>query len=141
MLDIRSHFILFVVADPSGCRDFYRRHLEFEVDIDLGWYVVLSSGGERPFGIGFLQADHPTQPAHHREAVSGTRFVTLEVPDVDPIAQRLVAAGVEVDVPLQDEPWGQRHIIVRDPAGNGIDLVTPIDPDPDFADRWFGAAK
>lgn len=140
MLTIQNHFILFVVDDPAACRDFYRRHLGFDVEFDIGWYALLKSGGAAPFGIGFLQSDHPSQPSHHRKPVSGARFVSLEVPDVDAVAQRLMAEGVGVDIPLRDEPWGQRHIIVLDPAGNGVDLITPIEPDPEFVAKWIGVS-
>lgn len=137
MLTINHHFILFVVDDPQACRDFYRDHFGFEVAVDVGWYVVLTSGGVQPFGIGFLETDHPTQPEHHRQATAGNRFVTFEVDDVDPVAERLLAAGVEVDVPLRDEPWGQRHVIVRDPGGNSVDVVQVIAPSMDFARTWL----
>ena len=140
MLQINKHFVLFVVTDPAACRDFYVEHFGFEVEVDVGWYVVLTSGSERPMGLGFLQADHATQPAHHRAATAGSRFITFEVDVVDPIAERLLAAGLDVDVPLRDEPWGQRHLIVRDPAGNGVDIVQNIAPDHVFARRWFKMA-
>ena len=140
MLTITNHFVLFVVDQPAACRDFYRRHFGFSVSVDVGWYVVMTSGGERPFGIGFLQTDHPTQPEHHRQPTAGNRFITLEVADVDPIAERLVSAGVVVDVPLRDEPWGQRHIIVRDPGGNCVDVVEVIPPKLSFARRWLVAS-
>ncbi len=91
MFEPRNHFVLFVVDDPAACRQFYVDHFGFEVEIDVGWYIVLTSGSERPMGLGFLQAGHPTQPAHHRQPTSGSRFVTFEVDDVDPIAD---AAGV-----------------------------------------------
>jgi hypothetical protein len=32
---------------------------------------------------------------------------------------------------------GQRHIIVRDPAGNGVDVVTVIPFDVQFAKQWL----
>ena len=141
MFEPRNHFVLFVVDDPAACRQFYVDHLGFEVAIDVGWYIVLSSGGERPMGLGFMQAGHPTQPARHRQPTSGSRFITFEVDDVDPIATRLLAAGLDIDVPLCDEPWGQRHLIVRDPGGNSVDIVKSIRPDPAFAREWFGSAS
>ena len=137
MFEPRKHFVLFVVDDPAACRQFYVDHFGFEVEIDIGWYVVLTSGSERPMGLGFLQAGHPTQPERHWTPTSGSRFVTFEVDDVDPIAARLVAAGLDIDVPLRDERWGQRHLIVRDPAGNGVDIVKNIAPDREFARQWF----
>ena len=137
MFEPRKHFVLFVVDDPAACRKFYVDHFGFEVEIDLGWYAVLTSGSERPMGLGFLLAGHPTQPTHHRQPTAGSRFITFEVDDVDPIATRLVSAGLDVDVPLRDEPWGQRHVIVRDPGGNSVDVVKNIRPDPAFARQWF----
>jgi catechol 2,3-dioxygenase-like lactoylglutathione lyase family enzyme len=137
MIEMRNHFVLFVVDDPAACRDFYLEHFGFQVAVDVGWYVVLSSGTERPMGLGFLQTDHPTQPPHHRERTSGNRFITFEVDDVDPIAARLLDAGVEVDMPLRDEEWGQRHLIVRDPGGNSVDVVQSIPPTREFARQWF----
>ena len=88
-----KHFVLFVVYDPAACRDFYVEHFGFQVEVDVGWYVVLTSGSERPMGLGFLQADHPTQLAQHRSPTAGSRFITFEVDEVDPIAERLLAAG------------------------------------------------
>jgi catechol 2,3-dioxygenase-like lactoylglutathione lyase family enzyme len=140
MFELRNHFVVFVVGDPAACRDFYVDHFGFDVEVDVGWYVVVKSSSDRPIGLGFLQTDHPTQPERHRRATAGNRFITLEVDEVDQIASRLVAAGVEVDVPLRDEPWGQRHVIVLDPGGNSVDIVKPIRPARDFARQWFGAA-
>jgi catechol 2,3-dioxygenase-like lactoylglutathione lyase family enzyme len=137
MVEIRNHFVLFVVDDPAACRDFYVTIFGFHVVVDVGWYTVVSSASERPMGLGFLQAGHPTQPAHHRQLTAGSRFITFEVDNVDPIATRLMSAGLDIDVPLRDEPWGQRHVIVRDPAGNGVDIVQNIRPDPAFARQWF----
>ncbi|HET9547982.1 MAG TPA: VOC family protein [Desertimonas sp.] len=140
MWPINKHFVLFVASDPAACRDFYVEHFGFQVEVDIGWYVVLTSGSERPMGLGFLQADHPTQLAQHRSPTAGSRFITFEVDEVGPIAERLMAAGLDVDVPLRDEPWGQRHLIVRDPGGNCVDIVQNIAPDRAFARRWFKMA-
>jgi hypothetical protein len=45
---------------------------------------------------------------------------------------RLRAAGVRVVLPLRDEPFGQRHVIVADPNDVLVDIVQPIPPDPDW---------
>ena len=43
--------------------------------------------------------------------------VCLEVADVDAEAARLTKAKLPVVLPLQDNPWGDRSIVFRDPAG------------------------
>ena len=141
MLPITKHFVLFVVADPAACRDFYVEHFGFEVEVDIGWYVVLTSGSERPMGLGFLQADHPDatcappdahdrRPLHH---VRGRRGRSDRGRGSWPPASTSTC-------PLRDEPWGQRHLIVRDPGGNAVDIVQNIAPDREFARQWFKMA-
>jgi catechol 2,3-dioxygenase-like lactoylglutathione lyase family enzyme len=125
------------VEDPSACRDWYVEHLGFTVVYDAAWYVQLELRGEVRYGLAFLAAGHPTQPVHHRHPTRGPRFVSVQLESVDEVGELLTKAGVRVDVPLGDEAWGQRHIVIEDPGGNYVDLVAAIDPDPAFARRWL----
>lgn len=139
-MTVIDSWTLFVVADPAACRDFYVDKLGFVVVFDSAWYVQVELPGERPFGLAFLEAGHQTQVAQHRSPTQGPRFVSLQfgsVESVDDLAQRLVDAGVRVDIPLRDEPWGQRHIVVEDPSGTFVDLIAAIEPDPAFAAAWL----
>ena len=135
MFEMRKHFVLFVVDDPAACR------------ASTSTTSVRSRGRHRlvrrpvvgvgaPDGPRLPQAEHPTQPLRHRQRTAGCRFITFEVDAVDPIAAA-GRSGLAVDVPLRDEPWGQRHLIVLDPAGNGVDVVQNIGPDREFARQWF----
>ena len=38
---------------------------------------------------------------------------------------------------LRDEVFGQRHFIAADPNGILVDVITPIEPDPD----WLAAQQ
>ena len=55
------------------------------------------------------------------------QHVAFEVEDIDAVAAALKEAGVE----LTDEPGvrldGQRHLFVRDPDGNRIEICTRVD--------------
>ena len=56
-----------------------------------------------------------------------------EVDDVDAEHRRLIdQAGLQQLVPLRDEPFGQRHFILVDPAGALVDVITPIPFAPEF---------
>jgi hypothetical protein len=48
---------------------------------------------------------------------------------------RLRAAGVPVVLPLRDEPFGQRHVMVADTNGVLVDVVQPIPADPEWLSR------
>jgi predicted enzyme related to lactoylglutathione lyase len=117
---------------------FYEQCFDFEVRLDLGWFVTLFHG-ERPYELGVLQRDHDVVPAGFRGRVSGT-IIGLQVDDVDACAQRLHDAGAPVVQELRDEPWGQRHLYVTDPAGTLIDVVQPTAPDPEWLASMAAAA-
>jgi hypothetical protein len=54
------------------------------------------------------------------------------VPDATEVDARLRAAGVRVVLPLRDEPFGQRHVIVADLNNVLVDVVQAIPPDPNW---------
>jgi hypothetical protein len=46
--------------------------------------------------------------------------------------QHPVAKGASILKPLVTEPWGQRRVQVAGPDGLVIELVQPVEPDPDW---------
>lgn len=53
------------------------------------------------------------------QALGGTPITLhLQVPDVEASFQRAVEAGAEVVAPLEDQFWGDRYGVVRDPFGH-----------------------
>jgi uncharacterized glyoxalase superfamily protein PhnB len=63
-------------------------------------------------------------------------LLTLQVVDAAAEFERLQQAGLSIDHPLRDEPWGQRRFGLRDPAGVWVDVVQQIEPQPGFWDRY-----
>ena len=52
----------------------------------------------------------------------------FRVADADEEYKRIQGLGVEVKEPPQDLPWGYRYFHIKDPEGNGIDIVAQIQP-------------
>jgi catechol 2,3-dioxygenase-like lactoylglutathione lyase family enzyme len=108
------------VADQDRALDFYVNTLGFELVLDdqMGpdqrWVQVGPKGADTSIT---LVTWFPAMPAG---SLSG---LVLETDDTDGEAERLRAAGVELEGPA-DAPWG-RHAILRDPDGNGIVLAGP----------------
>ena len=50
-------------------------------------------------------------------------MVNLEVPDIHPVYERLLAGGVEFTRPPEQEPWGGWIATFNDPDGNTIQLM------------------
>ena len=46
--------------------------------------------------------------------------------DVDRCAAELIAAGVEIELPPTDQPWGHRTLFFRDTDGNVIEIYADI---------------
>jgi catechol 2,3-dioxygenase-like lactoylglutathione lyase family enzyme len=101
----------------AECRDFYSRHFGFTVTHDHGWYMHLQA----PHGEGALGLVAPNRadvPASFHAPFAGNGvYMSLKVADVNAALREMEAAGVPVETPLQDAPWGERHFVVRDPAG------------------------
>lgn len=123
------------VAETAG---FWRTHLGFEPVFVADWYVHLRHAAHPEVSLAVLDHAHETVPAGYRRPVDGV-LLNLEVDDVDAEWARLRAAeGVEVLQPLRDEAFGQRHFIIRDPAGTLIDLIRVIPATDAYADAWVG---
>ena len=104
-------------------KDFYVRLFGCEVlfEGDDEWFVLLQLGeGE----IGFMKPNIPSQPPIFRSAFQGQgMWVAVDVDDVDAAYARIQSLGVPIEVPVRDEPWGDRHFVVVDPNGIGVDVV------------------
>ncbi len=51
-------------------------------------------------------------------------MLLLELDDVDVVAERAIAAGASVEMPVAEMFWGERYGIVRDPFGHRWSLCT-----------------
>ena len=55
--------------------------------------------------------------------------IHFEVPDVDAVYGKLLERGVQFEHQPANMPWGARMAAFRDPEGNAIEIVGPLDPD------------
>ena len=61
------------------------------------------------------------------KALGGTPVtIHLQVPDVESAFQRALDAGAVVVAPLEDQFWGDRYGVVRDPFGHHWSLGQPV---------------
>lgn len=126
--------------DVAGSRDFYTRHLGFEVTFEADWYVSLRRPDAPQYELALLEHTHPTVPEGHRAALRGGLLLNFEVDDVDAEHRRLVTeAGLPEVLPLRTEEFGQRHFIVAAPDGVLIDVITVVPPTEEYAAQYTGA--
>ncbi|CAL9292718.1 MULTISPECIES: VOC family protein [unclassified Streptomyces] len=126
--------------DVAAARDFYTRHLGFEVTFEADWYVSLRRPDAPQYELALLDHAHPTVPEGHRTALQGGLLLNFEVDDVDAEHRRLVAgAGLPEVLPPRTEEFGQRHFIVAAPDGVLIDVITVVPPTEEYAAHYTGA--
>jgi catechol 2,3-dioxygenase-like lactoylglutathione lyase family enzyme len=112
------HVSFGIVTDRlAECRDFYSKHFGFTVASDQGWYIHLKA----PHGevaLGLVAPYREDVPASFHAPFPGQgAYISLKVDDVNAALAEMQSAGLSIETPLQDAPWGERHFVIRDPAG------------------------
>ncbi|RKN50921.1 VOC family protein [Micromonospora endolithica] len=137
-MELTSFYPVICTPQLTAAHDFYRRHLGFETTFEADWYVSLRRPGTPAYELALLDFHHPTLPAAYRHPVRGL-LLNLEVDDVDAEWERLVVrGGLPVELELRSEDFGQRHFITAAPDGVLIDVITPIPPTREYAERYAG---
>ena len=127
----QSFYPLLQIADIEKAAQFYERHLGFSRIFSSDWYIHLRAGGDIPFELAFIVPDHETIPLQGRGTTRNI-MLSLYVEDAELEHERLMAAGVSIVQPLRDEVFGQRHFIAADPNSILIDIISAIEPDPEW---------
>jgi uncharacterized glyoxalase superfamily protein PhnB len=117
----------FTTDKVEETRDFYVRHFDAKVEFDCGWYVSLKFGEEGTS----LQFMSPTLP-HHKMSSGAGLIYNFNVEDVDAEYERLIADCLEVIVPLEDHPWGDRGFAVQDPNEISLYIYSDREPSEEF---------
>ena len=126
-----SLYPLIQVTDVEATAQFYERHLGMTRVFSTDWYVQLRATADHPFEIALIAQDHDTIPEAGRGPTKGM-ILSFYVEDAAAEYARLVAAGVPIAHALRDEVFGQRHFIATDPNGLYLDIITAIEPDPEW---------
>jgi catechol 2,3-dioxygenase-like lactoylglutathione lyase family enzyme len=106
------------VADPAPLGEWYVKHTGLGIVQQTPRFVLLAGDGGAAIGF------HVGEPLGTPERVQ----FHVEVDDVDAVAERLTAAGIALDEPPTDRPWGVRSTSCTDPAGHSVEFTTPFRP-------------
>ncbi|MEU8760110.1 VOC family protein [Streptomyces sp. NPDC048659] len=137
---LTGFYPVLATRDVAASRDFYTRHLGFEVTFEADWYVSLRRPDAPQYELALLDHAHPTVPEGHRAALQGGLLLNFEVADVDAEHHRLVTvAGLPEALSLRTEEFGQRHFIVAAPDGVLIDVITVVPPSGEYAAHYTEA--
>jgi catechol 2,3-dioxygenase-like lactoylglutathione lyase family enzyme len=131
---LTSFYPVLLTSDVASSVQFYRERLQFKTVFAADWYVSLRR--EPHFELAVLDGEHATIPESIRGATRSI-LLNLEVEDVDAEYERLVVrGGLTPLLELRSEDFGQRHFILAAPDGVAIDIITPIEPTPEYAAQF-----
>lgn len=136
---LNSFYPVLLTPDVDAGSRFFVEHLGFRETFRSDWYVSLVHGGRPEYELAFVLSTHESVPAAAR-GTSTTVLLNLEVDDAQAEHDRLRAAGLQIVLPLRDEPWGQRHFIGAAAPGIHLDVVQVIPAAPGFAEQYLAPA-
>ena len=119
-----DYTVLFA-RDMPRMRRFYADVMGFPVDHELGPRWIAYRVGANVLALterGLLFDDAPPPTG----ALSAQLAFRVAPADVDRCAEELSRAGVPIESPPTDQPWGHRTLFFRDPDGNVLEIYAEV---------------
>ena len=113
MTPLSAFAAVFMVAEVAAALGFYRDRLGFSVGFVMG----------EPAEYAMVQRDSVClhlMPAAWGKGMTGASSVYVFTPAVDALHAELLGRGAAVPRGPQDEPYGMREFLLRDPDGNAL---------------------
>nr|BEK67778.1 VOC family protein [Kitasatospora purpeofusca] len=121
-MQITSSAVSLTVEDVEASASFLREHFGFAEQMAADEFVSLGHGSAG-VNVVFLRRGTEVLPEEYRDQVAAGLILAFVVGDVAAEEARLRTAGVEITMPLREEPWGERLFQVTDPNGVVVQLV------------------
>lgn len=118
-------FTSILCSNVGRVAQFYQDLLGMKRTGDFGWFILLSHDGLPGFELGVLQHDHETIPPDVSSRPAGA-ILTFVLDDVEAVHRQAIAMGTTIVQEPTDLPYGQRRLMLRDPAGTVVDVSSPI---------------
>lgn len=130
-MPIQRAFASIFSDDLPATRDFYVSLLGWKVQFDSEWFTHLQAPEASAVELGILKRDHDIVPEAFRDAPRGT-MITVVVDDVDAVFAEANRRGLAIVEPPRDLFYGQRRMLLTDPAGTLVDVSSECPPSEEF---------
>ncbi|MGI9612278.1 MAG: VOC family protein [Acidimicrobiales bacterium] len=120
-----------VASSLPATKAWYVELLGWATEFDSDWFVHLKAPDVPGVELGIIDAGHEIVPQGLEPGSQGT-LLTVVVDDVDETHDRAKGLGYEVVEEPRDLFYGQRRMILRDPAGTLVDVSSECEPSQAF---------
>ncbi|MEU6783334.1 VOC family protein [Nonomuraea angiospora] len=127
-MQITASTVSLTIDDIAASQAFFTTHLGYTVQAAADGFASLT----RPDAMDIVLLARGTQvlPPEQRDQHAAGLILALTLADgLQDQEKRLRDAGVEITMPLREEPWGERLFQVTDPNGVIIQFVEWATPD------------
>lgn len=104
---------------------FYEELLGLQPAFSSDWFVNLVDPETPGLELGILRQSADSVPARAQRAPAGV-ILTFVVDNCDAVYERALAAKANIVEAPREMPYGQRRMVLRDPAGTFIDISSPV---------------
>lgn len=123
VLQITASTVSLTVDDVAASQRFFTIHLGYVEQAAAEGFASLSRDGAA-VDVVLLARGNEVLPADQRDQhASGLILAFTLAGGLDDEEKRLRDAGVEITMPLREEPWGERLFQITDPNGVVIQFV------------------
>lgn len=127
-MQITASTVSLTVDDVAASQSFLTTHLGYSVQAAADGFASLAHADA--VAIVLLARGTEVLPPDQRDQHAGGLILAFTVADgLQDQERRLREAGVEITMPLREEPWGERLFQVTDPNGVVVQFVEWAKPD------------
>ncbi|MGV9252761.1 VOC family protein [Streptomyces sp. NPDC003697] len=130
-MQITASTVALTVDDVAASQRFLTAHLGYVEQAAAEGFASLSRG-DAAMDIVLLARGTAVLPADQRDQHASGLILAFTTTGIEIEEKRLRAEGVEITMPLREEPWGERLFQVTDPNGvivQFVEWVTPSAPE------------
>jgi catechol 2,3-dioxygenase-like lactoylglutathione lyase family enzyme len=127
-LRITASTVSLTVDDVAASHAFFTGHLGYREQAAAEGFASLTRDDDA-VDIVLLQRGIEVLPADQRDQRASGLILAFTGTGLEAEEQRLRAEGVEITMPLREEPWGERLFQITDPNGVIVQFVewtTPV---------------
>ncbi|MBE4733647.1 MULTISPECIES: VOC family protein [Streptomyces] len=122
-MQITASTVSLTVDDVAASRSFFTTHLGYDERMAADGFSSLSRP-DAAADIVLLRRGTEILPADQRDQRAGGLILAFTVDSgIADEEDRLRAAGVDITMPLREEPWGERLFQITDPNGVVVQFV------------------